>query len=144
MLLRLFGAHIDPTARVYHSTRIWAPWNLVMQRNSILADDVDCYNVAAVTLEEGAIVSQYAYLCTAGYDVHNRDLPLVTGPIVMRRQSWVGARAVVAKGVTLGEGAVIGLGGVVIKSVPPWTIVGGNPTKEIGRRRVEHDPGCQG
>jgi len=136
MLLRLFGTRIAPTARVYNSTRIWAPWNLVMGERSVLADDVDCYNVAQVTLEEGAIVSQYAYLCTAGHDVHDPAFPLVTGPILLQRSSWVSAKAIVAQNVIIGEGAVVGLGAVVVRSVPARTIVGGNPAREIGRREL--------
>ena len=134
MLLRLFGARLDATTRVYNSTKIWAPWNLVMGPASILADDVDCYNVATVTLEDGAIVSQYAYLCTADHDIRKAAFPLVTAPIMVQRGGWVGAKAIVSKGVTIGERAVVALGAVVVKSVPAGVIVGGNPAREIGKR----------
>jgi putative colanic acid biosynthesis acetyltransferase WcaF len=136
-LLGLFGARVDATARVYGTVKIWAPWNLVMGPGSILGADVDCYNVATITLEEGATVSQYAYLCTAGYDIRDVDFPLITAPIVVRAKAWVCAKAVVGMGVTLGEGAVVALGAVVVKSVGPWTIVGGNPAREIGQRHQE-------
>ena len=138
-LLRLFGARIDPTSRVYGTVSIWAPWNLVMGPRTVLGAEVDCYNVAPVTLEAGAIVSQYAYLCTAGYDTRNADLPLISAPIVVRAKAWVCAKAVVGMGVTIGEGAVVALGAVVVKSVGPWTIVGGNPAREIGQRHLEED-----
>jgi putative colanic acid biosynthesis acetyltransferase WcaF len=134
LLLRAFGARLHPSARVYHSTRIWAPWNLVMDADSILADDADCYNVATVTLMEGAIVSQYAYLCTAGHDVHDPAFPLVTAPVTIEPGAWVAAKAVIGPGVTVGAGAVVALGAVVVKSVPAGTIVGGNPAREIGKR----------
>ena len=133
-LLRLFGARLHATARVYNSTKIWAPWNLVMGPASILADDVDCYNVALVTLEEGAIVSQYAYLCSAGHDIRDPGFPLVSGPITLQRKSWVCAKTIVGMGVTVGEGAVVALGAMVVKPVPAWCIVGGNPARAIGKR----------
>jgi maltose O-acetyltransferase len=41
--------------------------------------------------------------------------------------------------VTLGRGAVVAAGAVVPKSVPPYTIVGGNPAKPIGERRRDLD-----
>jgi len=134
LLLRLFGAHVHPTARVYGTARIWAPWNLVMGPYSRLSDEVDCYNVATVTLGEEAIVSQYAYLCTAGHDIHRPDFPLVSAPIVLGRKSWVCAKAIIAMGVTVGEGAVVAMGAVATKSVEPWAVVGGNPAVAIGRR----------
>jgi putative colanic acid biosynthesis acetyltransferase WcaF len=46
-LLRLFGARLHPTVRVYPRVRCWAPWNLTMEEYSCIADDVDVYNVAA-------------------------------------------------------------------------------------------------
>jgi len=134
-LLQSFGAQIDPTARVYGAAKVWAPWNLVMKANSILADDVDCYNVDRVTLEEGAVVSQYAFLCTASHDVHDPAFPLVTAPITIQKDAWVAAKAVVGMGVTVGEGAVVALGAVVVKDVRAGAIVGGNPAKEIGIRQ---------
>ena len=48
---------------------------------------------------------------------------------------WIGAKACVLKGVTIGEGAVIAAGSVVIKDVLPYTIVGGIPAKQIGERK---------
>lgn len=47
---------------------------------------------------------------------------------------WIGAKACVVSGVTIGDGAVIAAGAVVTKDVPPYTIVGGNPAREIKTR----------
>ena len=50
MWLWLFGARIARTANVYSSAKIYYPANLVMEEYSCLASDVDCYNVAPVTI----------------------------------------------------------------------------------------------
>ena len=52
-------------------------------------------------------------------------------PVKIGNKAWIGARAIVLKGVTIGEGAVVAAGSVVTRDVPPWTIVGGNPAKII-------------
>lgn len=52
-------------------------------------------------------------------------------PVKIDDLVWVGANSVVLKGVTIGEGAIIGAGSVVTKDVPPYTIVAGNPAKII-------------
>jgi acetyltransferase-like isoleucine patch superfamily enzyme len=46
-------------------------------------------------------------------------------------QAWIGFNSIILKGVTIGEGAIVGAGSVVTKDVPAWTIVGGNPAKVI-------------
>lgn len=56
-------------------------------------------------------------------------------PVMIKRGAWIGARAIILKGVTVGEGAVVGMGSVVTRDVPPRTIVAGNPAcvvREIG------------
>jgi len=52
-------------------------------------------------------------------------------PVKISNKAWIGMRAIILKGVTIGEGAVVGAGSVVTSDVPPWTIVGGNPARVI-------------
>lgn len=47
------------------------------------------------------------------------------------RGAWIGARCIILKGVTIGEGAVVGMGSVVTQDVPPRMIVAGNPARLI-------------
>jgi acetyltransferase-like isoleucine patch superfamily enzyme len=49
---------------------------------------------------------------------------------------WIGARAVILPGVTIGEGAVVGAGSIVSRNVPPWSIAVGNPAKVIKKREL--------
>ena len=52
-------------------------------------------------------------------------------PVHIKRGAWIGAQCIILKGVTIGEGAIVGAGSVVTKSVPDWTIVAGNPARVI-------------
>lgn len=56
------------------------------------------------------------------------------GDTVIGDGVWIGMRAVILPGVKIGEGAVIGTGAVVTKDVEPYSIVAGNPAKEIKKR----------
>ena len=60
------------------------------------------------------------------------------GDIVIGNDVWIGYEAVIMAGVHIGDGAIIGTRAVVTKDVPPYTIVGGIPAKEI-RKRFNHD-----
>ncbi len=57
--------------------------------------------------------------------------------IVVEDDVWIGWRAIVLDGVTIGRGAVVGAGSVVTKTIPPFAIVAGVPAKEISRRFTE-------
>jgi len=56
-------------------------------------------------------------------------------PVIIKDNVWIGEKSVVLKGVTIGEGAIIGCNSVVTKDVPPYSIAAGNPAvvvKKIG------------
>ena len=59
------------------------------------------------------------------------------GDIVIGNDVWIGYEAVIMSGVTIGDGAIIGTRAVVTKDVPPYTIVGGVPAKQIRKRFSE-------
>ena len=143
LVLRLFGARVAWDAQVYASVRVWAPWRLRMGHRACLGPEVVCYNQDWVVLDDDAVVSQYAYLCTAGHDVYRANTAtagLVTAPIVLRRSAWVGSRAYIGMGVEIGEGAVVGATASVYKHVEPWAVVGGNPAKLIKMRKITTNP----
>jgi acetyltransferase-like isoleucine patch superfamily enzyme len=58
-------------------------------------------------------------------------------PIQVGRNVWIGFDCVVLPGVTIGEGSVVGARSVVTRDVPPFTLVAGNPAREI--RKIEND-----
>lgn len=62
-------------------------------------------------------------LATKNWEVVN------SRPIKVCSNAWIGMNCIILKGVTIGEGAIVGAGSVVTKDVAPWTIVGGNPAK---------------
>ncbi len=135
-LLRMFGAKVHPTAQVYSSARIYYPANLTMEAYSCLADGVECYNVAPVTVGAHSTISQGTLLCTASHDITDSHHRLVTAPIVVEDQVWIGARAYIGMGVVVRQGAVVGATASVYKTVEPWTVVGGNPARFIEKREI--------
>lgn len=139
LLLRMFGAQLDWHSNVYCSVKIWAPWNLKMERGTCLGPNVICYNQGMVWLKEGCIVSQYAYLCTAGHETDKQntaDEGLITSGITLEQNAWVGTRAFIGMGVIVGENAIVGANAGVYKDVERNTIVGGNPAKVLRRRNA--------
>ena len=135
-LLKLFGAKISKNATVYSSVKIYAPWNLEMHDYSCLAPEVDCYNVDKIIIGAHSTVSQKSFLCSASHDISKSSIPLITAPIVIKDQVWVGASVFIGMGVLIEQGAVVGATSSVYKNVESWTVVGGNPVKFIKKREV--------
>lgn len=71
------------------------------------------------------------------HDIHDASFKAVTKPVVVKDYVFVGPRAIILPGVTIGEGAVVAAGAVVTKDVEPFTIVGGVPAVKIGERKAK-------
>ena len=64
-----------------------------------------------------------------------RGGPGKSGSIIIEDDVFIGARAVILKGVTLGKGCVIGAGAVVGNDIPPFAVAVGNPARIVGDSR---------
>jgi putative colanic acid biosynthesis acetyltransferase WcaF len=134
MLLRLFGATLGPGCHFYPASKVWAPWNLHCEDAVAVADGAEIYNPAPVCFGSHAIVSQDAYICGATHDYDDPRFPLLAFEMNFGAYSWVCARASVAPGVSMGDGAVLGLGSVATRDLEPWSVYAGVPATRIKAR----------
>lgn len=64
--------------------------------------------------------------------IQNKDWDdVMSRPIKICNDAWIGMNVIILKGVTVGEGAIVGAGSVVTKDVPAWTVVAGNPARIV-------------
>lgn len=137
-LLRRFGARIDAGVVIKPRVRIKFPWRLAVGEHCWIGESVWIDNLAAVALGPHCCLSQGVYLCTGNHDWSEPGFDLKTRPIDVGGSAWVAAFVRVGPGVTIGEGAVVQLGSVVVDSVAPGAIAGGNPCREIGQRHLKN------
>ena len=136
MLLRLFGARLGPDCHFYPGSKVWDPWNLLCEDHVAAGDGVEIYNPSPMELASHVILSQGCYLCGATHDYNDPAFPLVSYRMRLAPYAWICARAMVAPGVQVGEGAVLGLGAVATRDLQAWTVYGGNPAQPVrGRER---------
>jgi putative colanic acid biosynthesis acetyltransferase WcaF len=133
-VLRVFGAKIHGVPFVHQRARIQQPWHLTLYHRACLGDRANAYSLTEITLHEGATIAQEAYLCTGTHDFSQPTIPLQTAPIVVGANAFVGARAFVLPGVTLGAGCVVGAMSVVTRDVGADVIVAGNPARQVKLR----------
>ena len=133
-LLRAFGATVGDGVVTKPHVRIKDPRNLTVGDHCWIGEGVWIDNLAPVALGDDVCLSQGAYLCTGGHDHTRPSFDLVAEPITVEDQAWIGAKAVLLPGVTVGRGAVVAAGAVVTRDVPAGTVVGGSPARVLKRR----------
>ncbi|WP_200387873.1 putative colanic acid biosynthesis acetyltransferase [Thiocapsa imhoffii] len=141
-LLRLFGARIGPHAHVYPSARIYLPWNLTLGADASIGEWSLIYNLGPVDIGDRATISHRAHLCAGSHDYRDPTLPLLRLPITIGAEAWICADAFVGPGRRIGEGAIVGAAAVVVKDVPAWTIVAGNPARYVKSRTLSSTLGA--
>ncbi len=133
-LLRCFGADIVGPVVIFPTVKIIFPAKLSLAARSMIGPHVILYNLAKIRLEYGANISQHCHLCAGTHDYSQWAMPLVTSPITIGRNAWLGADVFVGPGVTVGELCVVGARSVVVKNLPPRKICAGSPCRPIKDR----------
>jgi putative colanic acid biosynthesis acetyltransferase WcaF len=138
LLLRLFGADIPQPFKVvvFPTATIAFPSKLALAPHSVIGPRVRVYNLAPISLQRGATVSQDCHLCAGTHDYNRWSMPLVTCPIVIGENAWLAADVFVGPGVTVGELCVVGARSVVMKNLPPRMVCVGHPCQPIKPRSV--------
>ncbi len=115
-------------------------WNLEGNEGEIsigkyclLTPGVRIASASKIEIGDGCMFANSAYVSDADWHgIYDRATPVgKTSPIVLEENVWIGDRAVVGKGVTIGRNSIVAAGAVVVKDVPSNVIVGGNPARII-------------
>jgi putative colanic acid biosynthesis acetyltransferase WcaF len=132
--LRAFGSTIGDEAHIYPTVKIAMPWNLEVGSQAAIGDRTIIYNLGAVQIGSAATVSQGVHLCGGSHDYRLAHMPLIKSQILIGSCAWLCADAFIGPGVSVGDYAIVGARAVVMKNVPNWSIVAGNPAVVIKRR----------
>ena len=90
-------------------------------------------------IEDGVIIGPRLHVYTVGHNYMDAEVVPYDGkvllkPVTICMNVWIGGDVIVAPGVRIGEGAVVGVGAVVVRDVPALAVVGGNPAKILKYR----------
>lgn len=111
---------------------------LIVNKNAILEIgsgytnnnvEINCFK--SIKIGDNVAISKNVIIRDSDSHVINNNTETMTRPIVIGNNVWIGIGAIILKGVTIGDGAIIAAGAVVNKDVPPRTLVGGVPAKVL-------------
>jgi acetyltransferase-like isoleucine patch superfamily enzyme len=120
--------------------RIWRMTGCHIGKNVRIGLDVyyDVDNAGLIHIEDNVWIASRCLLLCHRRDMKQyykgdeyMDLPYMRAPVTLKKGCCISMDSIVFPGVTVGEGAVVGAGSVVVKDVPAWSVVAGNPAKII-------------
>lgn len=134
----LFSMRKNSMLVAHGSLSIYSNADISINENAVLEIGSGFINHGArihafdrITIGNGVFIGDdVAIRDSDGHEIANTEKPM-TMPIVIKDHVWIGARVTIIKGVTIGEGAVIAAGSVVVKDVPPHSLVAGVPARVV-------------
>ncbi len=134
-----FRIKIPGDSIIYSHCKFYDPWNIHIGHHTIINDSTFLDGRSGIFIGNNVSISRETCIYTQEHDTMSPSFDLTGGKVVIGDYAFIGARAIVLPGVTIGEGAVVAAGAVVVKNIEPWTIVGGVPARFIKKRpRAEY------
>ncbi|HSA84092.1 MAG TPA: acyltransferase [Patescibacteria group bacterium] len=131
---RVAGMSIGSGSTLHMHARFYKPYNIVIGKDTIIGEGAVLDGRASLRIGDHVDFASEVMVYNCQHDVHSDDFHAEGAPVVIEDYVFVGPRAIILPGVTIGKGAVVGAGAVVTKDVKPFEIVGGVPAKVIGKR----------
>jgi acetyltransferase-like isoleucine patch superfamily enzyme len=136
------GIVIGPRASVLLGAYVWSfgPHDIrrrgvAIGRNSRINRDCTLDIRSGLTIGDNVSISPEVMILGGSHDYNDPDFCYVdAGPVTIEDHVWIGSRAMILPGVTVGRGAVVAAGSLVTKNVAPMTVVAGVPAKPVAVR----------
>ncbi len=149
-----FGKHVEVNARKGYGRMILGRWvhlgddnrvrchegTLVIGDKCVFGRDNTVNAFLDIEIGAGSIVADWVYICDFDHvtdDIHRpiKDQGIVKSPVRIGPDVWIGTKATVLRGTSIGNGSVLGAHSLVRGSVPPFSVMGGVPARILKDRR---------
>jgi maltose O-acetyltransferase len=133
MLKVRIGAHTS----IHRGCRFYRPFGVQIGDHTVINRDVLLDGRMGLRIGNNVSISEGTAIFTLEHDPNSQMFEGRGAPVHIRDYAFVGARALVLPGITVGEGACVAAGAVVTRDVASFTIVAGVPARPIGQRRKD-------
>jgi chloramphenicol O-acetyltransferase type B len=121
--------------------------NTIVTRNTVLGKNVNfngmkMYGGGLITIGDNFHSGSECQIIAQIHNYEGEKIPYddtyIMKDVIIEDNVWLGNRVIILGGVTIGEGAIIQAGSVVVSDIEKYAIVGGHPAKKFGTRDVGH------
>ncbi len=131
---RISGMTIGKGSTLHMGAVFYKINNISLGRDTIMGENAVLDGRAKLDIGDHVDIASEVMIYNAQHDTNDPSFKAIEEPVKIDDYVFIGPRAIILPGVTIGRGAVVAAGAVVTKDVPPYKIVGGVPAKEIGER----------
>lgn len=129
---RCLGAQIGPHSIIRIGTQINTPFTVKIGASCVIHGQIKARG--GVEIGDGVEFVEEVLVSTQSHNMDSEDFESVYAPVRIMDHAWIGPRALILGGITVGQGCAVGAGSIVTKDCPEWTVVAGIPAKVIKPR----------
>jgi maltose O-acetyltransferase len=139
LIYKLLLKHICGFLLIYPGVYITHTYGIAIGKTVSINTGAILDGRGGITIGDYVMIGPNVCITSSNHIYKDKTIPTmflghVKKPVKIEDEVWIGANATILGDVTIGKGAVVGAGAVVVKDVPENSIVGGVPAKEIGKR----------
>ena len=136
---RVMRFSIGPDSSIFMRCEFDSSQGLRVGEQSVINAKCRLDTRGGISIGNKVSLSQEVIVLTGYHDVATSSFAGREKPVVIEDYVWVGTRAMILPGVTIGRGAIVAAGAIVTKDVAPYTVVAGVPAQFVKMRPTELD-----
>ncbi len=133
----LCGLKINWSSTIYMGADFFRPSGIIIGKDTAIGKNCFLDGRAALSVGDHTDIASDVLIYNDQHNIHDPHFGNQFGEVHIGDYVFVGPRAIILPGVTIGKGAVVAAGAVVTKSIPPYEVWGGIPAKKIADREVK-------
>lgn len=130
------GVNMPWNSTVHLGANFFDPSGVTIGQNTIIGDHCFLDGRAPLTIGSHVDIASQVLIYNDEHDINSPNFANSFSPVTINDYVFIGPRAIILPGVTIGRGAVVAAGAVVTKNIPDFEIWGGVPAQKIGTRKL--------